>query len=90
MGKDLRGKELGEGISQRKDGTYLGRYTNRLGKRKCLYNSNLHQLRIELEEAKALDLLELNVLDDTITLDTWFEKWMENYKNQYDKFNGIR
>lgn len=26
MGKDLRGKELGVGITQRKDGLYQGRY----------------------------------------------------------------
>ena len=33
MGKDLRGKELGIGISQREDGLYVGRYTNKYGKR---------------------------------------------------------
>ncbi len=33
MGKDLRGKELGVGISQREDGWYLGRYTNKHGRR---------------------------------------------------------
>ena len=27
MGKDLKGKELGRGISQRKDKYYVGRYT---------------------------------------------------------------
>lgn len=29
MGKDLKGKELGRGISQRKDKYYVGRYTTR-------------------------------------------------------------
>lgn len=29
MGKDLRGKELGVGISQRKDGYYVGRFTGK-------------------------------------------------------------
>lgn len=33
MGKDLRNKELGLGISQRKDGVYVARFTNREGKR---------------------------------------------------------
>ena len=33
MGKDLRGKELGRGISQREDGLYVARYTNKYGKR---------------------------------------------------------
>lgn len=27
MGKDLKGKNLGEGISQRKDGKYTARFT---------------------------------------------------------------
>ena len=32
MGKDLRGKEIGQGLSQRKDGYYVVRYTDRYGK----------------------------------------------------------
>ena len=32
MGKDLKGKELGIGITQRKDGYYVGRYTTFSGK----------------------------------------------------------
>ena len=33
MGKDLKGRELGTGISQRDDGLYVGRFTNKYGKR---------------------------------------------------------
>lgn len=33
MDKDLKGKELGIGISQRGDKFYVGRYTNKYGKR---------------------------------------------------------
>ena len=36
MGKDLKGKELGIGLSQRKDGIYQARYTDRWGKRKTI------------------------------------------------------
>ena len=33
MGKNLKGKELGKGITQRKsDGLYQGRFVNRFGK----------------------------------------------------------
>ena len=32
MGKDLKGKELGIGITQRKDGLYQARYKDRFGK----------------------------------------------------------
>ncbi len=34
MGKDLKGKELGVGISQRTDGYYVGRFTTKYGSRK--------------------------------------------------------
>ncbi len=33
MGKSLNGKELGKGLSQRKDGLYQGRFVNRFGKK---------------------------------------------------------
>ena len=45
MGKDLRGKELGRGISQREDGLYVGRYTNRYGKRVQKVLLKLQELR---------------------------------------------
>ena len=37
MAKNLKGKELGKGIGQRKDGLYYARCTNQAGKRleKC-------------------------------------------------------
>lgn len=37
MGKSLNGKELGKGISQRKDGLYQARFVNRFGKRETIY-----------------------------------------------------
>ena len=33
MGKDLKNKELGVGLSQREDGYYVGRFTNKSGRR---------------------------------------------------------
>ena len=44
MGKDLKGKELGVGLSQRKDGVYQARYTDRWGKRKTIYGSDIRLL----------------------------------------------
>lgn len=37
MGKSLNGKELGVGITQRKDGLYQARFTNRFGNRQTIY-----------------------------------------------------
>lgn len=45
MGKDLKGKELGKGISQRKDGRYQARFTDRFGKRRCVYGITLKEVK---------------------------------------------
>ncbi len=52
MGKDLKGKELGVGICQLKDGRYMARYTNRYGRRMSLYSWNLKEVRTKLTKAK--------------------------------------
>ena len=57
MGKDLKGKELGVGICQLKDGRYMARYTNRYGKRMSLYSWNLKEVRTKLTKAKYEDEL---------------------------------
>ena len=48
MGKDLKGKELGKGISQRKDGRYEARIVIN-GKRIAIYGTNLANLKREFE-----------------------------------------
>lgn len=46
MGKDLKGKELGVGISQRKDGLYMARFiSKRTGKRVQKNFSKLQECR---------------------------------------------
>ena len=37
MGQDLKGRELGVGIAQRKDGRYTARFVDKRGKRKQKY-----------------------------------------------------
>lgn len=85
MGKDLKGKELGVGISQKKDGRYTGRFVNRFGRREEVCNRNLKALRAEYALRIAEDQKMSNVVDTTITVDEWFVKWMDTYK-----FNSIR
>ena len=41
MGKNLKGKECGKGIYQRKDGLYFARYYTKNGKRKEKYFATL-------------------------------------------------
>lgn len=89
MGKDLKGKELGVGISQRKDGLYQARYADRWGKRKTVYSKNLRELRKQLAEAIAGNENFTSVKDE-ITLDRWFERWMEVYKEKSIRPNTKR
>ena len=89
MGKDLKGKELGAGLSQRKDGSYQGRFKNRFGKYEYKYNRNLTDLRKEL----ALDIADnQNFLSvrDNITLDSWFSRWIDIYKKKSVRPNTLR
>lgn len=89
MGKDLKGKELGVGISQRKDGLYQARYSDRWGKRKTIYGKNLRELRKELAEAIAGNE-NFSSIKDEITLDKWFDRWMEIYKEKSIRPNTKR
>lgn len=55
MGKSLNGKELGTGISQRKDGVYQARFMNRFGKRQTIYAKTLHEVRQKLRNKQYND-----------------------------------
>lgn len=89
MGKDLKGKELGAGFSQRKDGSYQGRFKNRFGKYEYKYNRNLTDLRKELALAIADNQNFLSVRDN-ITLDSWFSRWIDIYKKKSVRPNTLR
>ena len=89
MGKDLKGKELGVGITQRKDGLYQGRYKDRFGKYKTIYNKKLGDLRKELAIAIADNQLYTSVRDE-IKLDDWFKRWVDVYKKKSVRPNTLR
>lgn len=80
MGKDLKGKELGKGLSQRKDGRYIGRFTDRFGNRPEFKSFNFKEVKTALSRAIYEDQQKLNVCDNKITLDEWFEKWLTVHK----------
>lgn len=89
MGKDLKGKELGIGLSQRKDGVYQARYTDRWGKRKTIYGNDIRLLRKQLAE-EITDNERFSNIKEDITLDYWFGRWMEVYKNKSVRPNTKR
>lgn len=81
MGKSINGKELGQGISQRKsDGLYQGRFVNRFGKRVTLYDETYNGIQKKLREARYEDEKCINVVSNNMTLDEWYSHWMDSFK----------
>lgn len=80
MGKSLKGKELGNGISQRKDGTYCARFVDRFGKRKSIYAKSYSEIRKKLREKQYEDEKQINIVENNMTLDEWFDEWINTCK----------
>ena len=75
MGKDLRGKELGVGISQRKDGYYVGRFTGKNGRKQKLFKK-IRECQKWIADEKYKDA-NLNTMHcKSITLDDWYTEWI--------------
>lgn len=78
MGKDNRGRELGKGIVQRKDGLYLARFVDRFGKRKEKCFSSVPEARNWLDDARYADRHNNMFVPSNMTVNTWFDYWIEN------------
>ena len=81
MGKNLKGKECGKGIYQRKDGLYHARYVDKTGRTHSRYFKTLPEARNWLADEKyeqrhGVVTEEAVVLD--MTVDSWFEFWITN------------
>lgn len=90
MGKNLKGKELGIGISQRKDGLYTARFTDKHGKRRQKYFKKLQECRNWIADAQFQD--EHGGIDASgdMTVDAWFEYWITEIKEKNSRPNTIR
>ena len=80
MGKSLNGKELGKGITQRRDGRYQARFINRFGKRQTLYAFSVTEISKKLREEQVKDGNFVNLIDKKMTLDEWYERWITTCK----------
>lgn len=80
MGKSLNGKELGKGITQRKDGLYQARFTNRFGKRQTIYANTVTEITKKLREEQYNDERQINIINTSMTLNEWFDKWISTCK----------
>ena len=78
MGKNLKGKEIGKGICQRKDGRYVARFINRSGKRSEKYFSTIPEARNWLADAKYADNHSEIFVPSELTVNDWFELWITN------------
>lgn len=77
MGKNLKGKECGKGICQRKDGLYCARFVDRYGKRHEKYFSTVPEARNWLDDAKYEDKHNIFVSTD-MTVNDWFGYWIKH------------
>ena len=80
MGKDLKGKDLGKGFSQRKDGRYEARATIN-GVKIDIYDTNLASLKKNFEAKKLIVLKEeKNIRPSNTTLEEWYTEWFQKCK----------
>lgn len=87
MGKDLRGKEIGKGLSQRQNGRYSARFMSKSGKRIEKYFDKLPEAKIWLRDAIYDDAHSIVLPRSDVTVDTWFQYWMTNIVEGYAKYN---
>lgn len=97
MGKDLKGKELGTGLSQRKDKRYSARYVTKSGKRVEKYFDTLPEARNWLADARYEDSHSTTGITSSYSVNQWFQYWYDNlivdlspntrrnYKERYEK-----
>ena len=78
MGKNLKGKECGKGICQRKDGLYTARFVNKRGVRQEKFFSTIPESRNWLDDARYADKHDNVFVPSDMTVDTWFDYWIKN------------
>lgn len=97
MGKSLKGKKLGVGISQQTNGLYVARFTDRFGRRKSKRFKKLQECRQWIADATYID--EHSDLENAtdMLVDAWFEYWIDlkkktvrpntvrNYSERYER-----
>lgn len=77
MGRDLKGKELGEGIYQQANGTYCARFVDRFGKRKSKRSKKLQEVRQWLADATYINEHSDIEQATSMMVDSWFECWID-------------
>ena len=81
MGKDLKGKKLPSGITQRPSGVYRGRFYYN-GETYTRDNPSLKELIQEMEDLRYEIKHGLKGKGDQVTLDSWFDVWLNVHKKK--------
>lgn len=89
MGKDLKGKELGVGISQQSDKLYVARFTDKFGRRKTKRFKKLQECRQWIADASYISKHSDIENASDILVDTWYEYWI-GIKKQTVRPNTVR
>lgn len=79
--KDNKGRVLKNGESQRKNGSYMYRYSDANGTRHTVYAPDLKTLR-EKEEKIQKDIINnIDLSKDKITVSAYFKSYLDQKKN---------
>lgn len=89
MGKDLKGRELGKGIIQRKDGRYSARFRNKMGNRIEKYFNKSSEAKQWLLDAKYADAHGIGA-ESNMTVDAWYRYWIEYIKQKTVKAGTLK
>ena len=99
MGKDLKGHNLGKGISQRQDKYYVARFTSVSGERMSKLFSNVNEAKLWLRDASYDDAhsdIEQKAVkkrknkNQDITVDAWFDYWLNQVLSSRIKYSTRR
>lgn len=81
LGKDLKGKALPDGIIQRSNGSYRGRFQYK-GEIYTRDNTDLKKLIQEMEDLRYEVKHGIKGKGDNITLNAWFDIWLNTHKKR--------
>ena len=77
MSKDLKGKELGVGLTQEKSGLYNARFVDRFGKRQCKRFKKLQEARQWISDSTYLNEHSNLAVPMNMLVDAWFDYWID-------------
>ena len=90
MGKSLKGRELGEGIYQRKDGRYEAKYRSKSGKRVYKFFNELNDAKDWLLEAKHAEKHGCIATPNDLDVNSWFSCWLSEIKGEKIRYGTRR